>query len=202
MYTTIKVSAVVLLCFILPSCTNALYFYETDKISLTAELRPDSTQPIQGNLGIKQRVALVTPSINGQGGGEGLSAISSFRFGMEPQPGLLNLPMITIRTALITGDAASQLNDEQAAKASVILSFTGELEKQNEAIEAIGERVMKNGGSLSKERLITMFKCFGFPDSEAQRIAERYIGLDIETFKKEFKKDFRFHATRMNNCIN
>lgn len=47
----------------LTACTNALYFYETDKISLTLEARPDSSQPVQGNFGLKQRIALVTPSI-------------------------------------------------------------------------------------------------------------------------------------------
>lgn len=51
-------SGIILL--ILSSCSNALYFYETDKISLTLEARPDSTQPVQGNFGLKQRLALVS----------------------------------------------------------------------------------------------------------------------------------------------
>lgn len=42
-------------------CSNAVYFYETDKISFTAEGRPDATSPVSANLGIKQRVALVVP---------------------------------------------------------------------------------------------------------------------------------------------
>lgn len=43
---------------------NAVYFYETDKISLTVEARPDSTGPIQGNLGVKQRVVAFVPESN------------------------------------------------------------------------------------------------------------------------------------------
>jgi len=50
----------------LVSCSNnnSLYFYETDKISLTIEARPDSSQPVQGNFGLKQRLVLIVPPIN------------------------------------------------------------------------------------------------------------------------------------------
>jgi hypothetical protein len=45
---------------------NAVYFYETDKISLTVEVRPDSTGPVQGNFGLKQRVVAFVPKRNGE----------------------------------------------------------------------------------------------------------------------------------------
>lgn len=45
----------------LNGCSNALYFYETEKIAMNLEGRPDSSQPVQGSLGLKQRVAIVVP---------------------------------------------------------------------------------------------------------------------------------------------
>ena len=45
---------------------NAVYFYETDKVSLTVEVRPDSTGPVQGNFGLKQRVVAFVPKRNGK----------------------------------------------------------------------------------------------------------------------------------------
>ena len=59
----------------LTGCSNALYFYETEKISLTAEARPDSSQPVQGSLGIKQRVVLIAPKGRNN---DAVSSISSF----------------------------------------------------------------------------------------------------------------------------
>jgi hypothetical protein len=43
---------------------SSVYFYETDKISLTVEARPDMTGPIQGNFGLKQRVVAFVPPRN------------------------------------------------------------------------------------------------------------------------------------------
>lgn len=133
---------------LLPSCSNALYFYETDKISLLVEARPDSSQPIQGNLGLKQRVALVTPatknsedakpSANGSAcddalvtpstknpEGDAMSGISSFRFKIDEEPGF---NPVTIQSAFITGEAASCLDSEQTEKASSIVARSGELQ--------------------------------------------------------------------------
>jgi hypothetical protein len=45
---------------VLAGC-HSVYFYETDKISLTIEARPDATGPIQGNFGLKQRVVAFVP---------------------------------------------------------------------------------------------------------------------------------------------
>lgn len=141
----------------LTGCENALYFYETEKISLTMEARPDSTQPVQGSLGLKQRVVLVTPpkdeaSVFANGNqtvpvsplavpsqiqpkinlgcdetsgnvsdvnsnvNDALSAISSFSFDIIPIDWEFNPVMI--RTAFITGEAATQLNTCEAARAA------------------------------------------------------------------------------------
>ncbi len=91
-----------------------MYFYETEKISLTVEARPaDASQPVQGNLGIKQRVALIVPkkSNDDSGDGEALSAISSFNFRIMKQDWAFN--PILVQTAFITGDAATKLYDEE-----------------------------------------------------------------------------------------
>lgn len=82
-------------------CSNALLFYETGKISLTLEARPDDSQPVQGNLGYKQRTIVVTP--RREDDGDAPAMISSFRFGKEP--GFTGA--IEIQTAMVTGDAAS-----------------------------------------------------------------------------------------------
>ena len=43
---------------------NSIYYYETDKVNLSLEARPDSTAPIQGNLGVKQRIVALVPKRN------------------------------------------------------------------------------------------------------------------------------------------
>jgi len=72
----------------LNGCSNALYFYETEKISMNLEGRPDPSQPVQGSLGFKQRVAIVAPPKDPdtltQARSESVSMISSFRFRKDP----------------------------------------------------------------------------------------------------------------------
>ncbi len=128
----------------LSGCADALYFYETDKISLTLEVRPDSSQPVQGNLGLKQRIVLVSPkknektsssanahstsecnnSIENASGqnvndcGEALSALSSFRFKKE-EGALWDFGPVTIQHAFVTGEAASQFDSSALNKKGV-----------------------------------------------------------------------------------
>jgi hypothetical protein len=107
----------------LPGCTNALYFYETEKISLTAEARPDSSQPVQGSLGIKQRVVLIAPKKHDND--DALSAISSFSFNIIPKAGTILNPVL-IQTAFITGDAAASLKTPEAASdAALAITLDG-----------------------------------------------------------------------------
>jgi hypothetical protein len=40
---------------------SSVYYYETDKISVSLEARPDPTAPIQGNIGVKQRIVAFVP---------------------------------------------------------------------------------------------------------------------------------------------
>jgi hypothetical protein len=116
MHIRIKMYAVLCLSFMLNGCaTNTLYFYETEKISLTVEARPDSSQPVQGSLGLKQRVALLVPKKSNEqsADGEALSAISSFNFKIKDESGF---NPILIQTAFITGAAANELNGDGNSK--------------------------------------------------------------------------------------
>jgi len=94
---------------------NALYFYEQGKVALSLEARPDSSQPVQGSLGFKQRTAVVAPpKIDGESAG----MISSFRFGRTGGfPGTID-----IRTALVTGDAVPEAIGAQQMVARALVS--------------------------------------------------------------------------------
>ncbi len=108
---------------VLAGCSNALYFYETDKIALNIEARPDASQPIQGNLGLKQRVVLVAPKKNKND--DAVSSISSFSFKSLPHNTQHRLGTVLIQTAFITGDAAAELNGLAAAAAKAIVQDGG-----------------------------------------------------------------------------
>lgn len=126
---------VIFLSLLLSGCANSMYFYETEKISLTVDARPDPSQPVQGNLGIKQRVALIVPKKSnddandevvpkkgtGDGAipkkinddtddGEALASISSFNFRIIKKDWALN--PILVQTAFVTGDAAVKLYEK------------------------------------------------------------------------------------------
>ena len=171
-------TSMLLACSLSPlwACSNALYFYETEKISLTAEGRPDSSQPVQGNLGIKQRAALVVPPKHpGSYGGEGdeaLSSISSFRFTKDPG-GVFNIGPVTIRSALITGEAATSLSPDkqkEAAKALAgvdIQSYEEQVKnaiqraKDNNQCDELKRLVEKPWGNLTPEEKATLGKITG-----------------------------------------
>lgn len=142
-----RYSLAIALLTLLNGCSNALYFYETEKVSLTVEARPDSSQPVQGSLGIKQRVVLIAPkksnevdvSKKGSGGdvaetvvkkdgkddtpeknddkNDAVSAISSFNFKIIPTK-IFEFSPVMIQTAFITGDAAAGLEPYQAVDAA------------------------------------------------------------------------------------
>jgi hypothetical protein len=133
----------------LTGCTDALYFYETEKISLTIEARPDSSQPVQGNLGIKERVVLVGPKkaperITNTAEDpakksdntcdidknkdkkndihDSVSAISSFNFNIIDEDGF---NPVLVQTAFITGEAAACLTEVEAQDAAQAITLDG-----------------------------------------------------------------------------
>jgi hypothetical protein len=104
--------------YLLPGCSNALMFYETGKLSLTIEGKPDSSQPVQANLGFKQRTAVVAPPMRkGDTMANASSMISSFRVHKQSGWGPL-----TMRTALVTGTAARELDRDTAVGVAEALS--------------------------------------------------------------------------------
>ena len=105
----------------LNACSNALYFYETEKVSLTVEARPDSSQPVQGSLGVKQRVVLLAPKK--QENDDAVAAISSFSFKVKEVDWAFN--PVLIQTAFITGDAAKLLTPAQAQNAAAAIALNG-----------------------------------------------------------------------------
>ena len=133
MYEKPSIYRAFFLSLLLTGCANSIYFYETEKISLTVEARPDSTQPVQGNLGIKQRVALIVPkksndNADGKDGkdgkdGEALSTVSSFDFRIIDDENFFRFNPILIRTAFVTGEAAGKLYDKAPGVAKVLSSY-------------------------------------------------------------------------------
>lgn len=147
------------LSFLLIGCANPpMYFYETEKISLTVEARPDSSQPVQGSLGIKQRLALIAPKKNqndsSKGVGEAVSALSSFSFKISPEKNNLFDPLL-IQTAFITGKAASDLTVPEAVFAARAITLKGsEIENMDTHAECVfnnAVNVIPNKLDLLKE---------------------------------------------------
>jgi hypothetical protein len=120
---------------------NTIYFYETEKVSLTVEGKADASEPVAGNIGYKQRVVAVLPGEKSQQltdseqklldgsaagkselvkdlekkeAGEAVSLISYFNLTKSPTGKLFDDP-VEIRTAFVTGSAALALSDQQAA---------------------------------------------------------------------------------------
>ncbi len=159
MYTKIKMYLILCLSFLLVGCANSMYFYETEKISLTVEARPDSSQPVQGSLGIKQRVVLVSPK---KEDGEALSAISSFNFKIIPKSGTPFNPVL-IQTAFVTGEAASQFTEPRAAAdvaKAITISGTA-IRSSNEEIACITEKARANN---KLDELKQLVKSKGFEE--------------------------------------
>jgi hypothetical protein len=142
-------------------CTNALYFYETGKVSLTLEGRPDSTQPVQGNLGFKQRTAVVAPP---KADGDSAGMLASFRFSKLPglwqatEQGRSFFGPIDIRTALITGDAVPDDPGAQKMAARAVAA---------EAIPSKGELVDEAiANATARGRMGELEPLLGVPGAE------------------------------------
>lgn len=137
------------LSLLLTGCANSIYFYETEKISLTVEARPDSTQPVQGNLGIKQRVVMIVPKKSNEDGkdGEALSTVSSFDFRIKDDENFFRFNPILIRTAFVTGEAADKLYDKAPGVAKVLSSYDQalkEIKVENKQLDEIIAHVAKD----------------------------------------------------------
>jgi hypothetical protein len=96
--------------FMLGGCGQNIYYYQNDGLMLKMQGRPsDASQPVQGTLAFKERVALVVPQ---KQDGEAYSLLSGFSFdkeskGSDGKPAIFG--PLHIRSALITGEAATQV---------------------------------------------------------------------------------------------
>jgi hypothetical protein len=127
----------------LTGCTNAVYLYQTAKVSFTAEGKADAAEPVSASLGAKERVVLIVPSgdpdavrnrrpskevsrheVQSDGTiravreprSDALSTITYFDFVKTAGTGWFNDEFL-IRSGLITGQAADQLTEEKAKEA-------------------------------------------------------------------------------------
>jgi hypothetical protein len=110
------------------------------------EGRPDSSQPVQGNLGFKQRTAVVAPAKRVAGGdarSDAASMISSFRIKRDGKKGWW--APVVIRSALVTGTAATKLKPPQAQDIAAVVGgsarfVTTDQRDLQSAIDAIDAR--------------------------------------------------------------
>lgn len=108
---------------------NAAYIYETEKVSISLEARPDPSQPVSGSVGIKQRIVAVVPAQNEpeakQGPGtDAVSVLSSFDFEKGKSPGFFAASPIDIRSVMITGKAARSIPAANLPKAFEAIAIT------------------------------------------------------------------------------
>lgn len=187
-----------LLSLLLSGCANSLYFYETEKFSLTVEARPDPTQPVQGNLGIKQRVGLIVPGKenNGSGGGEAMSSLSNFNLRIIDKGNIFN--PVLIQTAFITGDAASGLYRENDStlveKASRAITVGVLSARQLSAVDKIIEKLFSSDNKLKKKEFEDFLICADFNEEEVRKIIEKYQNKSLIDFKTAFREDFSWEA--------
>jgi len=90
---------------------------------MSLEGRPDSSQPVQGSLGLKQRVAVVAPPKDpdtmSRARSDAVSMISTFRF-RKDKGGFADLGPVTIQTALVTGSAATGLDRPKTQQVAAV----------------------------------------------------------------------------------
>jgi len=191
MCTKIRIFMTACLSFLLIGCASPpMYFYETEKISLTVEARPDSSQPVQGNLGIKQRLALIAPKKNqndsSKGVGEAVSALSSFSFKIMPKENNLFDPVL-IQTAFVTGEAAAKLeNPEKVAEVARAITLEGsEIENMDKHAECVfnnAVNVVPNKLDILKE-IVKKGNSWNFSDEDWNNLIDigRPCGISDRT---------------------
>lgn len=175
------------LAIFLTGCTNALYFYETEKISLSVEARPDSSQPVQGNLGIKQRVVLIAPKKDKNN--DAVSAISSFNFKIIPEPGTPFNPVL-IQTAFIAGEAASQLNTKQAGDAAEAITLNV---PENKKVDELAKDIIKAINDDNDRNILKRITAHDFGDLSDDDYAEirRILHYERQTYYARLHKALR-----------
>jgi len=186
-------------CLAVTGCTNALYFYETGKMSLTIEGRPDSSQPVQGSLAFKQRTAFVSPPIITDADGhmaDTSSMISSFR--LKKENTWFGFGPITVRTALVTGAAALCLDKTKAQQTAAAVTGAP-IPTFNENVALAIKNAETNG---KKDRLIVLAKK-KFPDLENPAGDATHLSKNevIELQSPDFTQMGEFYDSKMHDAV-
>ncbi len=90
--------------YFLAGC-DSIYFYESSKLALSFETRPDPSKPVSGSLSASTHMAtVIPPQQKDDGSWEAVSLINYFNMSNDSENGLV------IDSVFITGDAYSELN--------------------------------------------------------------------------------------------
>lgn len=113
-----KYLCVAMLSIFLSACANNITYFQSQRTSFTVETSAkDPTKPVQGNLGYRARTFIVNPKMSETG--DVMSLIGDAQFALDGD----NLPdRLVFKTALITGDAAADLSEDEVADAAAALA--------------------------------------------------------------------------------
>ena len=186
------------LVILLTGCKNALYFYETEKISLTAEARPDSSQPVQGSLAIKQRVVLIAPKKNEisqkcdappeSDNCDAVSAITNFSFKIIPIDWEFN--PVLIQTAFITGEAARNLKPNEARRAANAITLNG---VKPPTISPLAKEILSSIKDDTDRKMLKQITARDFVALSPQDYKDilRITGLEKENYPSSLHEELR-----------
>lgn len=147
-----SLSVSIIFSIIITGCSNAVSYHHSERNSIALEFRTtEPQQPLQGNIGVKTRTALVTPGLNNiadqtntkkSGPGESLSVISDFSFKREKVDGF-SFGKTTIKSAFITGIPAKEMQSIQTTKNVSSNSVTESLSVFEALSGAVPETITK-----------------------------------------------------------
>lgn len=112
---------------------NSVYFYETSKISLTAETKPDPSAPVTGNFGLKDRIVLVTPPTRGGSAEEYRKTLNGRDLEVKENP----------------GDAVSVISSVRVSKGAMT-DAGGGLQIDTGFVTGRAARLVARGGMLTE----------------------------------------------------
>lgn len=109
----------IMLVVFLAGCANSITFFQSTRASLTIETSGvDVNKPVQGNFGYKNRTFIYNPKM--ADGKELMSLISDAQFNVVDNAE--GDEVITFRSSLISGDAASSLSGNKLVEAVEAIS--------------------------------------------------------------------------------
>lgn len=147
-----------------PKCTELQGAGAKDTTDVLMELRFKSAFTFSGDAGIYQRLAV------------GANAVG--------QPGA---------AFMFAKDASGELKPDTANAVATAITPKALSGEQLGAVDKIVV-VIADQDKVDETKLIKFFKCTGFTDQEAQRLASKYKNKSTAEFKAAFLKDFAWEA--------